>query len=357
MKKLTLIYLLFAGLLSHAQITITNNDMPSPGDTIRTSIGLNTDAFDFTATGENFSWDFSALNPMSQRVDTFLTVTQTPVAFWPFFIGSANLVAPFNPAQLLPGLPDAEAYRFIQSNSSNYTDAGYGVVIDGAPLPLKYADADEIYQFPMTFGQAFESTANLEIGVPEFGYLLVDRARQNEVDGWGTLTTPFGTFDVLRFKSVVSEYDSIYVESTGQGNAIQRDYVEYHWLANSTGLPVLLAQIDAAIGNTVIYLDSARMVNVGLAENKLNEHSLRVFPNPSRTSLSISFDAADPQLVSMKMFDMQNRCVYSNQQFQIGTGLNILTFSTSELQLEQGSYLIVIQGKNLLKRAIVIVSE
>ncbi len=357
MKKLTLVYLLFAGLISNAQITISNNDMPSAGDTIRTSIGLNTDAFDFAATGENFSWDFSALNPMAQRVDTFLTVTQTPVAFWPFFIGSANLVAPFNPAQLLTGLPDAEAYRFLQNNNSSFTDVGYGVVVDGAPLPLKYADADEIYQFPMTYGQAFESTANLEIGVPEFGYLLVDRARQNEVDGWGTITTPFGTFDVLRYKSVVSEYDSIYVESTGEGNAIQRDYTEYHWLANGTGLPVLLVQMDAAIGNTVIYLDSARMVNVGLAEQNLPDHSLKVFPNPVRTSLNIAIESADPLLASMKIFDLHNRCIYRNQQLQINQGLNTFTFFTGDLHLKPGSYLIVIQGEKLLKRAMVIVTE
>lgn len=357
MKKIILIVLLLAGLMSEAQITITNSDMPSAGDTIRTSIGLNTDAFDFAATGENFSWDFSTLNPMTQRVDTFLTVTQTPVTFWPFFIGSANLVAPFNPAQLLPGLPDAEAYRFMQNNSSSFTDVGYGVVIDGAPLPLKFADADEIYQFPMNYGQSFESTANLEIGVPDFGYLLIDRSRQNEVDGWGTLTTPYGTFDVLRYKSVVSEYDSIYVESTGQGNAIQRDYTEYHWLANGLGLPMLSVQMDAAIGNTVIYVDSARIVNVGIAESDRIEQALKVFPNPGKTTLNIAFEATGPQSASLNIFDLNNRCVYTNENIQITAGTNTFSFNVNDLNLKPGSYLLVIQGNNLLRRAKVILSE
>lgn len=357
MKKLLLFYVLLSSILVNAQITITSDDMPSPGDTIRTSIGINTDSFDFAATGENFLWDFRALNPMVQRVDTFLSVTETPIAFWPFFIGSANLVAPFNPSQLFQGLPDAEAFRFLNNSASSFKDVGYGVLLDGTPLPLKFSQADEIYQFPMTYGQSFTSAANLEIGVPDFGYILVDRNRQNEIDGWGTLSTPYGTFEVLRYKSVVSEYDSVYIESNGQATALQRDYVEYHWLANQSGLPLLQVQIDAVLGNTAVYVDSARVVNVGASEFQYRKERLSVYPNPSTDFFTFKLSSESTQKATWSIFDLNGRCLVPDQDILLQAGENMVTIQVGETNLIPGSYLLLVREKSLIRRVVLVIGE
>jgi len=345
MKKFLTIALMSSFSALFGQITINSSDMPQPDDTVRMSIGLNTENFDFAAGGENYLWDFSELNPLSQRVDTFLTVTQTPVTFWPFYIGSANLVAPFNPAQIVAGLPDAKGYRFIQNSTASFTDMGYGIVIDGTPLPAKYADADEIYQFPMTYGQTFESTAGLEIGVPGFGYLLIDRSRQNEVDAWGTVKTPFGTFDAIRYKSVVNEYDSIYIESTGQGTAVQRNYTEYQWLTSGGGLPILQVQLDETFGNTVMYQDSARDVNVGSHEQYTVEN-LKVVPNPVVDRFSIFLRSNLDESVYVTFYNVSGQVVFERNYPTLAIENQTLTFTRSEIGLIAGIYLLRIQSKS-----------
>jgi len=61
-----------------AQITIDNGDMPSNGDTIRTSTSFDIGSYDYTTTGPNFSWDFSSLISFNQQVDTFVSIQETP---------------------------------------------------------------------------------------------------------------------------------------------------------------------------------------------------------------------------------------------------------------------------------------
>lgn len=64
--------------ISFAQITIDNGDMPQAGDTIRLSTAYDISGLDFSSTGPNFNWDFSELQPALQRVDTFVSVQETP---------------------------------------------------------------------------------------------------------------------------------------------------------------------------------------------------------------------------------------------------------------------------------------
>ncbi len=95
MKKL--ISLLFITLISitiFGQITITDNDMPEPGDTIRQSTSVDLGMLNFEETGNDFYWDFSTLTPFSQTVDTFVSVGETPWLYQILFFTSANLAQP-----------------------------------------------------------------------------------------------------------------------------------------------------------------------------------------------------------------------------------------------------------------------
>lgn len=327
-----------------AQITITSADMPSVGDTVRTSIALNPEAFDFSQTGANYSWDFSGLNPVNQRVDTFLAVSSTPVVFWPFFITSADLANTFNPATLLPGLPDVMAYRFLENSNSRYQDLGYGLIFEGTPIPLKYSNADEIYQFPMSFGQTYSDDALLELALPDVGYVLLERSRQNTIDGWGTLTTPYGSFEVLRYKSEVVEYDSLFINGTGQ--AVARNYTEYHWLAQGMDVPLLQVTLDEALGNVVVYQDSARVINVGLFESQKAHTALQVYPNPASQNSKVIVDAKKATIASLSIFDQQGKMVYRDQR-QLMQGQNVIFLNANQHFKGKGLYTIQIIGEEI----------
>ena len=86
MKKIiTLFALSLAFVCSHAQISITNADMPMVDDTFRLSTAFDAQGLDPALTGANYSWDFSTLVPSAQRIDTFFSVASTPFAYQLFF--------------------------------------------------------------------------------------------------------------------------------------------------------------------------------------------------------------------------------------------------------------------------------
>ena len=242
----------------YAQIVINQSDMPLPGDTIRLSSTVAVPS-GFAQTSMDTTWNFSVLQAMSQRVDTFVMATATPSAYQLFFVlfGGANLASPRNAAPI-PGLPINNGFAFFKNSSSAYSELGSAYTVQGAPIPAKYDVPDKYYQFPMNPGSVWSSTSKFEITVPSFAYLGMEKTRTNIVDGWGTLITPFGTFQTLRVKSTVIEYDSIYIDSISLGIPVLRNFTEYKWLAKGKGLPVLQINEENNLV-TAIYRDSVRM--------------------------------------------------------------------------------------------------
>ncbi|MDF1674921.1 MAG: hypothetical protein P1U44_04320, partial [Vicingaceae bacterium] len=84
-KTVFLLALTILSLSSSAQLTITNNDMPSVNDIYHISITANLQGNNPALTGTNFLWDYSQLQAAVQRSDTFVTVSSTPFAYQYYF--------------------------------------------------------------------------------------------------------------------------------------------------------------------------------------------------------------------------------------------------------------------------------
>jgi len=330
------------------QITISSSDMPVSGDTIRTSNGVNPGGiYDFARTGNNLIWDFTGLENIGQQVDTFLTVTQTPIIFWPFFLTSANLARKVSGTGLIPGLPVESAFQYFNKTSSAYSDIGTGLVLSGLPIPLKYTDPDVLYRFPMTVG--FQDTVDsyLEVSVPDLGYLMVDRNRINLVDGWGVLKSPYGEFEVLRLKSIVSEYDSIFVDSLGIGFPIQRNYIEYKWIGQGFGIPLLQVSIDTLLQTeSIVFVDSVREINVGIGQTNIQLHSLKVYPNPADNYIDMDLSGITDRIISIRLLDMAGKSclmIPLNEKLPENVPFRI---DLTPYGLSMGMYTLVIQSKS-----------
>lgn len=259
-KNLLFPILMLAALFVNAQITITSNDLPSTGQTFRTSISFELGSYNFEETGANYTWDFSDLGSMMQRQSTYVPVTQVPIIFWPFFLGSANQATEIEEFNLIPELPIDGGYQFYNKTAAQYADIGIGLNLGGLPIPLKFDNPDVLYKFPMSVGYTDVSNSDLSFTLPDVAHITVERTRISEVDGWGTLTTPYGTFQTIRLKSHVFEYDSIYLDTLGVPLVFNREYIEYKWFGNGHGLPLLVATDDEFIGASITYIDSLRII-------------------------------------------------------------------------------------------------
>lgn len=271
------------------QITITQSDMPHPGDTLRVSVtddtaGLPTPAL----TGQGITWDYSALTAQSQTIDTFLNVSSTPLPYQLYF-NDAILYPNYKATVAQKGTPPklvvvtlTQWVNYYKDGASNYENVGFGANINGLPTPVKDNNIDVIYKFPMNYGNADSCHSNNSVSIPSLGYYSQKQYRINHVEGWGTLITPFGTFSALKVKTILYPVDSFYLDTLHIGFATPpTEQIEYKWLANGEHIPVL--EIDETQGSPArqyTYLDSARKVVSGITSLDAPSKSITVYPNP-----------------------------------------------------------------------------
>jgi len=315
MKQLyTLCLCSFAAITINAQITITSADMPNAGDTIRVSLANSVGTNNPALTGANYSWNYSSLTPNAQRREEF----DAPSTF----TSPYNLI--FNPINTsygkdnyaitsvpIPGVQITAAYDFFKESATEYKQVGAGYVVNGIPIPFLYNPNDVIYKFPMNYQNADSGNYSFGLAIPTLGYYGQSGKRVNVVDGWGTLTTPYGTFQTLRIKSTIYATDTVFLTSLGFGTLVKRPTKhEFKWLANGQKIPVL--QIDANVtgisGNltvtSVVYRDSIRSVpQVGISELTQNLN-VELFPNPATEKAILTYELQSATDVNFAMYDV-----------------------------------------------------
>jgi len=259
-KYLILFAFCFMIIYANSQITITSSDMPSSGDTIRYSVGsISQDILQkYLKTGTSHDWDFSDLEPESQDIYNYQNAMQTPYGF--FFIGSYGLKVTDSIGVGTYSIKNI--YNFFKKSTSKFEANGMGLTFGGIPFPSFYTDNDEIYQFPLNYGRRDSSTFRISTNLAGMLQYSSTGYRINEVDGEGTITTPFGKFDCIRIKTYVYQIDSIGFSSFKIGFPNPR--LEYKWLAKTIKIPVLEITGPMVNGNftpnTLRYRDKYRKV-------------------------------------------------------------------------------------------------
>ncbi|NVN94372.1 MAG: T9SS type A sorting domain-containing protein [Bacteroidetes bacterium] len=346
------------------QITVTNTDMPSTGNMINKSTALTAGSIDYTLTGANYSWDFSSLTPISQSIDTFVTVSSTSIFYYPTFILSADQA--LKQANINLGVAQmSNVYNFYKNSSSAYNLVGYAAQINGIPLPLKYNTADRLYKFPLNYGNIDSSSSVATIDVASIGYFNETKKRKNTVDGWGTLTTPYGTFPVLRLKSVIYQRDSLSLDTIPfPMPAVIRNITEYKWVGKNNGIP-LLEIVETSFGvlpaftTTINYIDSVRdLTPVGIEKISTVSESetIKVFPNPAINKFTISYTLNKSSEVDIRLYDLTGKEVKIIEKGFIEKGSYQQTYNVLNEKLIKGIYFIKFKlDKNTYSKKLVII--
>ena len=256
--------LLFLPVGVYSQIVIDQNDMPNAGDTLRVSMTSNVPD-NFSLTGQDMTWDFSMLEAMSQRVDTFVMASSTPPEYWLYFFPGLtfNLASPQGTSEFFPGFPLTQAFTFYKKTSDAFVDNGFAFKIQGVPVAAKYDVPDKYYAFPIDTNAAWASASSVALEFPGMFYFSTQRARTSFVDGWGTVITPFGSFESIRVRSDLVQHDSIFIESMAFGIGMDRNITEFKWMAETMGIPVLQVNSEGLL-TTATYRDTPRLPSLPL---------------------------------------------------------------------------------------------
>ena len=332
MRRILPLLLLAAApaLAQNTSPVIDRSDLPSLTvgvDSLRLSVAgpvLPASAPPLTQRGANQSWNYAGLVPVSQRVESYVpasVVTATSLFYSFTFgpLGGVNRATVASP-QALPvpagaNLPIAltDTYQFFNlaaagATPQDFRSVGFGASLNGTAIPVTYASAaqqDVIYRFPLSFASPADSSSSFfstPAAIATVGYLSQKRKRVNKPDAWGTLTTPFGTFQTVRIVTKLIDHDSVAFGGTpGQGFDIPLTR-EYKWLAKGQHVPVLTITTRLLAGQEVVsgveYRDSyRRIIRLGTRDAVL-EAGLAAAPNPSAvgSALTLSVPAGSGPL-------------------------------------------------------------
>lgn len=300
------IFLLGLGLVAWAQIQVTSSDLPSPGAAYTVSQSRPQPGLDFLATGAGHTWDFAQLPSDTQFTIEWKSPAQVPQ----YVLSCGNLssqalflkVADSIPA---PGVSIRDIYAFLRKSSQQMAVHGVGASVNGIPITECYRDPDEIYMLPLQYGRQDSTTFWLRISfpLPNAGNATLSQRgyRLHKVDGYGQLTTPYGTFQVLRLWRKVYQRDTIFFN----GIPIQRrdtSFIELEWLAQGQGIPLLRVQGNTrATGTGTIFVPvliqfkyEPRSTALSIGGDKLV-----ISPNPSRGTLNVPLPGAAYQLYNL----------------------------------------------------------
>ena len=365
-KHLLFFTLGIISLALQSQISITSVNMPVSGDTGRYSNASLSSVGDYTTTGANHNWDFSTLDSTGQGMRFFQPSSATPYAFYFFPPKYGEKTLDTVPIPSFPGITIpisiTNIYSFYKKNgTTSFNAEGLGLTLSGIPIgtTAQGNNDDELYFFPLNYLDHDSSTFNFSTptfsAIPftykKHGYRITD------VDGWGTITTPYGTEACLRVVTTQYSIDTIKISALpapfnkfGFPNYVR----SYQWLTLTEKIPYLEVSGNVIGGNFTAtqarYRDKLRSW-VGIKEEN-QTLALSVFPNPSSNQITI-ITPKNGGSIKAELIDMQGKQVLSSALDNNSNVVNQHQLNVSSLA--KGLYILNLsnlEGKQSLKISI-----
>ncbi len=281
LKHILFLSFLFLAFSSQAQITYSASNFLNPGDTVRISkTGISPLFNNITTSGEDLEWDFSYLTASEQELKTFYPNTESSYKtvwclqnFYLFncsekFDELTNMLEKSNQEVNVGDYNFQNVQNHYKKSDEGFAQTLYGFAPGmGAlniPVPIEYTHYDTLIHFPLYFGRQDSSYGELDINLNSVGVALRRKTvtiRESEVDAWGKITTPYGTFEnTIRLRTDITTIDSLDIDSVLV--PITTHSVEYLWFDPNFSYPVFKASGNVIFGfptiNNVEYIDSLR---------------------------------------------------------------------------------------------------
>ncbi len=293
MKTIFTFFLAFAFLANAAytQITLTADDVAFTGLSLSTVQDSLPDASIVAGPGgQDKTWDFSALH--SHEVYSFESVAAEETPYHDKF-----------PSAEIAIIENGETFGYLEKDEQGLRSLGFYGHFDfepgvGLDLDVHINPFQSILRFPTTFNDGFNETfqrvieydASLTGQQADSIRIVSTVLRTVSYDAYGTLTTPAGTFPVLRVKETETSTDTLYVLFDGSWLTLPSDEtvtdISYNFWTKQGGIGYPVASIQAdEFGNTV----SASWLKdfVSPAKETAEKVRIEIFPNPSAQWLHV----------------------------------------------------------------------
>lgn len=334
MKRIATIAAVFVFAISaNAQITLDENN-------IQALIGKRLVIFDYEAsdttgtyaisqqTGENETWDITGFTWVlrdSTTSDWYSSIAGTVGDDDPDF-AAANI------AQVLTSsdttVIDVASYSMFDSNG--LYEIGFMGIFDNDGMndttKSVYTPPSLDVPFPFTYQTTVSDSVVHTQSVSGQGSFQDTTAKSGVVDGWGTLVTPDGSFDVLRYRYEERNY--------AFGTVFQETHYEW-W--GETG-PIFAISIDESLfgSSTEVNYSTVTVTDITAVDpghlGIPRTFALRQnYPNPFNPSTAIPFELETSAVVELAIYDMLGRKVQTLADGRLPAGSHSVTWEAENL--------------------------
>lgn len=364
MKKVLLFTMMaWSSLLLHAQITVTASTFPAPGDVLHYVQAANPGVAIalYTPPGGNQFWDLSMLTAAFNFETHFVPADQ-------------GAYANSFPTATMVVLKNNDEYYYSSSGTKFENPGSVSDSVSGLPLTAIYKNVPVFAErlAPLNFFDIYQqSTSNLlywafsELpdgavnlpATPDSVRIRISRNVLQAVDAWGVLRLPGelpqSEFPVLRLKKTTYLEQRIDAKVPPLGwldvtdNVVQSGSpwaalfgvdttVTYHYFNDLAKEEIAALTFNNAQNDViaVVYKNTADITSVDEA-SKATEQNLTLYPNPARSTVTISCSAVAPQMYILKIYNGQGSLVM--EETHLMTDDN--TFQVALLPSMNGQYL------------------
>lgn len=320
MKKFTLCaILIMAVTVSYSQITITSQNAPTAGTTIVMSVDEFPVGINPGSPGPNQTWDFTSFSEDETEAIEFILPSSTP---FPNYFPDANMAL----------TTDDTTYNYMKVTASSWTYIGGAGQIDGSIFTFNNEPEAIVVNFPVNYGdqfsQEYSHTTYLSFGEDSVKFKN-SVSSTDDVDSWGSVSTPSGTYDALRVKTEETQTDSIWFKFGGTWmlkDASSTSFNSYSWYTDhpSVGINLLNIYYDETWEN-IEDADYFKDSFVGIGEPKV-QVEINVYPNPATDWITI--ETNHNFAGKFRIYDLSGKSVLEEEISQGSNKINVSALKT-----------------------------
>lgn len=321
MRIILILLLLLTGFLNaFGQITITNSVFPKAGDTLVTEIDVAPDGIMVTAPGPDQQWMFDRLNGLFSASAEVKDASEGSVAQE---FPSADLVLVF----------DTGIERYYRVRADRIEEIGYtGIdpVFSVIQLIAYYKQPYIIQRAPLNYGDMNMSTSELLFPYayddlpdsitsqfplpisPDSVRLVLRVDREDQVDAWGTLEIPGGTYNVLREKRVEVRNSAVEAKVIGFGG----------WFDITSTIQTILPDSAVLENDTLIsynFFSDMSTEPIAVVTTSPEDEVIRVdFKSNDKTGTPVFTPSQGPLDIHVSPNPTLGRCVFEFENLPAG---------------------------------------
>jgi len=349
MRKVILITVV-AMLPLMAQPVYTADDFPEIGYMASFDAEKGDITVDVGTTGGPQSWDFTGVTATLEATFEVLDLEGTPAG--DSFAGVADFCYHFDNIPV-PGQDNSfvEYWQYLKMTASEVLQVGnYEILTDTLTLEAYHDfEPDRVNStIPLQVGSTWIDESYVKDTLDENGLITLDRWESSvvEVDAWGTVTVPKGTFEALRFIS----YDTTIVKFNfivpGEPDTVRT--IRYWWVSADMGPIVILSSKEDETNPEF----TSASIFLAMTENNLPDDAIGEV-NPIRNLKAeidenrLLFSTPQPGYVRIEIFDALGRKEALLLDAYLSSGKHQALLPDD---LSSGVHFISISGQGLLSR-------